>query len=172
MTRSLVLTLLGNDRPGLVEKLSRLVGLHQGNWVESRMARLGGQFAGILRVDLPESNVPGFSAACSELRARGLVIVIASEPSGEATPFSRRLNLELVGQDRPGIVREIAQALAARQVNVEELDTGVSSAPMSGQPLFFAKAKLGVPAQVTDQDLRSALEQIGEDLMVDVILAE
>ncbi len=172
MQRSLVLTLLGPDRPGLVERLSQLVVEQGGNWVESRMARLGGQFAGILRVDLPSATIDAFRVAAASLADAGLQLVIAEPDADLAAPELRPLRLSLLGHDRPGIVREIAQVLASRNVNVEELETGLESAPMSGEQLFFARARLGIPSGVAEGELRRALEQLAGDLMVDIHLGD
>jgi len=172
VTTSLVLTLIGPDRPGLVELLSQTVVAHQGNWVESRMARLSGQFAGILRVELPTAQAGAFTSACEALRTVGLGVVVApSNAVAEAFP-RRQLLLEVIGHDRPGIVREVAQLLASRNVNVEELITGVESAPMSADLLFRAKARLAVPEGLSQDDLARLLEPIGNELMVDIALAE
>lgn len=172
MTTSLVLTILGADRPGLVEAVSQAIVGHGGNWLESRMARLSGKFAGILRVDVPDAQVDGMTAALLALEGRGLKCLI--EPSApEAAPADARLlELELVGQDRPGIVREISQVLARRSVNVDELTTDCSSAPMSGETLFRARARLRVPNAVPIEELRSSLERIGSDMMVEIRLAD
>jgi glycine cleavage system regulatory protein len=169
-TRSLVLTLLGPDRPGLVELLSELVTRHRGNWVDSRMARLGGQFAGILRVDMDPGQVEPFGVACQALERSGMRVLVSA---GEDMPPERPLrsaSLDLVGQDRPGIVREISRVLAERGVNVEELTTGVTNAPMSGEALFFAKARLGLPPELPTDSLRESLERLAADLMVDLTL--
>jgi glycine cleavage system regulatory protein len=167
---SLVLTILGPDRPGLVERLSSVITEHSGNWVESRMAHLAGQFAGILRVELPAERVEAFRHSCVELERDGLRCLLGSEKLSDRPEQLRILKLELVGQDRPGIVREISQALAKHGVNVEELDTGIESAPMSAEMLFFARARLAVPERISIEQLRSVLEPIGNDLMVDVAI--
>jgi len=107
-TTDLVLTLIGHDRPGLVEAVAAIVASHGGNWLESRMAHLAGKFAGILRIEVPSDNATALQAALAALDARGLKVV--GEPSdgaGEATS-GRTLDLELVGLDRPGIVRELS----------------------------------------------------------------
>lgn len=170
MERSLVLTLVGPDRPGLVEAVSDVIARHGGNWLESRMARLAGQFAGILRIEVPDAGVASLRASLSTLTQTNLQItVVEADPSLERMEL-RPLRLHLVGQDRPGIVREIAQVLASRGVNVEELETACESAPMSGEVLFVATAKLGVPEQLKLEQLRDALERIASDLMVDVTL--
>ncbi|HEY5959699.1 MAG TPA: ACT domain-containing protein [Polyangiaceae bacterium] len=168
---SLVLTILGPDRPGLVERLSVVITDHAGNWVESRMAHLAGQFAGILRVELPKDNVENFGRSCDSLKREGLNCLVATqEPPGTEPLRLRILRLELVGHDRPGIVREISQALVKHGVNVEELSTGIESAPMSAEMLFLAKARLAVPDHLSIEQLRELLEPIGNDLMVDISL--
>lgn len=168
----LVLTLIGPDRPGLVGSVAAVVASQGGNWLESRMTRLGGQFAGILRAELPEHNVAGALRALSELETSGLKVVAQTEPP--AGPGDRRMHmqLEVLGVDRPGIVREISQLLAAAGVNVEELETLTRSAPMSGETLFEARARVHVPPAVDLVTLRAALDRAARDLMVDVHLGE
>jgi len=172
-TSTLVLALIGSDRPGLVEALSDTVARHGGSWLESRMAHLAGKFAGILRVEVPDAARPALETDLESLTARGLrVVVEASAADAAPPPASRLLELELVGHDRPGIVREISQALATRGVNVEELVTDCVSAPMSGELLFRARARLRAPMAVALGDLTAALEAVAHDLMVDVALGE
>jgi glycine cleavage system regulatory protein len=170
MRRSLVLTLLARDRPGLVEAIAELVARHGGNWLESRMASLAGQFAGILRVEVDATAAAALETALRSLEVEpGLAIVVRA--AGEAPPpAGRLLSLELVGQDRPGIVRQVAQALAAKRVNVEQLESECISAPMTGETLFRARALLRLPLALAEAELKAALESIAEDLMVDVTL--
>ena len=169
---SLVVTVIGPDRPGLVEALSQAVTAHDGNWLESRMARLEGQFAGILCVDVPEVRAEALAEALRGLAPEGLEVVVARAQAAPRDTRSRQLRLELIGSDRPGIIRDIAQALAGRGVNVDELRTGVESAPMSGEQLFRANAELRVPAELEIEGLRKTLEAIASDLMVDIALDE
>jgi len=169
MSTFLVLTVIGEDRPGLVESLSDTVASHDGNWLESRMAHLAGRFAGILRVSVPDAKADELRAALTQLQARGLSIVV-ERGAAAATPAAARLRLELIGADHPGIVRDIARALAARGINVEELETESVSAPMSGEPLFRATAELHAPNDLSIDELRAKLEELAEDLMVDITL--
>ncbi len=167
---SLVLTILGQDRPGLVDSLAQTVAEHGGNWVESRMAHLAGQFAGILRVEVDPQQAEPLTAALKNLAGVGLESVVHPDlaaPVGGKLPL---VQLSLVGQDRPGIIREISQVLAAHGVNVEELHTECANAPTTGQSLFRASAKLRLPAHVSAIALRNALEKVAADLMVDVTL--
>ncbi|MCX8090217.1 MAG: ACT domain-containing protein [Verrucomicrobiae bacterium] len=170
MQVALVLTVIGRDRTGLVEALARAVAEHGGNWLESRMCRLGGEFAGILRVQVPAQRRFALEQALTRLGELSVTIredepLAASEPARFAT-------LEVIGPDRPGIVREISHALAARGVNVEELATECLSAPMSGEALFQARAKLRLPPGVTLATLRPALEAAAAQIGVDFTLSE
>ena len=131
----LIMTVLGGDRPGLVSSLSETVAKHGGNWLESRMARLAGQFAGIVRIECPEASVDALLAELHGRAARrpGLSVQAVREAAEE--PAKRRtLVVDVMGNDRPGIVRELTTAIANAGGNVEELTTGLESAPMSGHP--------------------------------------
>ena len=170
MPASLVLTVIGPDRPGLVEALSDTVARHGGNWVESRMSRLGGQFTGLLRVQIDPDQSQALGDALSRLEGEGLRIVAEVEPREAEGTTEAPLVLELVGQDRPGIVRDVARALARMGVNVEDLETACEPAPMSGETLFRARASLRKPATLSHDALREALEPIANELMVDLTL--
>jgi glycine cleavage system regulatory protein len=169
-----VLTLIGPDRPGLVESVAAVIAEHGGNWLESRMTRLAGKFAGILRAELPTERVPDAVRALLALETRGLRVVTEAVPRDAAAmaPAPLRMHLELVGVDRPGIVREVSQLLATHGVNVEELVTNRTSAPMSGEMLFEARADVTVPPSTDVIRLRAALARTATDLMVDVKLEE
>jgi glycine cleavage system regulatory protein len=168
----LVLTLIGPDRPGLVEAVAEPIAAHGGNWLESRMAHLGGQFAGILRVEVPDENAAALSDALRKLEERGLRVTVASETRRAAAPARRTFVLDLVGLDRPGIVREISHALAERDVNIEELVTDRTPAAMSAELLFRSRARVNVPDGLDAGELRGRLEELAGDLMVHVTLAE
>jgi len=166
----LVLTVIGDDRTGLVEALAETIASHDGNWLESRMSHLAGKFAGVLRVSVPPAQADGLRRALEGLETRGLRIV-AESGSAEAGRY-HEARLALVGSDHPGIVRDVSTVLARRRVNVEDLDTQRVDAPMSGQPLFKAVARLQLPDDVSLDDLRRDLEAVAHDLMVDVSLVE
>ena len=170
MSTSLVVTVIGDDRPGIVERLSDVALAAGANWEESRMARLAGKFAGILRVSVAASNAAALASGLRALTSDGLTIVV--ESSAETTDTFRTVRFELVGNDHPGIIRDIAKLLAQHQINIEELETGVSGAPMTGEQLFRARVQLRLPAAVTTEWLRSRLEALAGELMVDVALDE
>ena len=168
---SLILTLVGPDRPGLVSLLSERVAALGGSWLESRMARLEGQFAGIVSATVPEDGVAGLQAVLDGLAAEGFQAVLRHSFVAPAGSGDEALALELVCQDRPGIVRDITQVLAAHQVNIEELITNVLSGSFSGEAMFRAEARLRLPPGLDAADLRAALERLGDEMMVDILLA-
>lgn len=165
----LVLTVIGDDRPGLVGELAAAIAAHQGNWLESSMSRLAGKFAGIVRVAVPTAQATALQTALGKLAA----LKVMAEVSGEkSVPPGRRLKLALVGHDRIGIVREVSQVLAKHAVNVEKLETHTASAPMSAETLFHAQAELFATAGLDARALKAELERLSDDLMVDITLDE
>jgi glycine cleavage system regulatory protein len=164
---TLVLTVIGDDRAGLVSALADVITEHGGNWERSQMAELAGKFAGIVLVTVPDASADALVDALEPLH--GLLDVTAQAAGGEH-PTSKRLVLDLVGTDRPGIVRELSQVLAHQGVSIEELTTSTRHAPMAGGVLFEARAILGVPFDVADETVRIALEAVGNELMVDIDL--
>jgi glycine cleavage system regulatory protein len=167
---SLVITFAGPDRPGLVDALSRAVAEHGGNWERSRMARLSGRFAGILEVVVDAAKAAALTEALRKLP--GLSVSIDEGLQADAQGDARLLQLELTGQDREGIVREVASVLAERGVNIVELSTEAQSAPMSGEKMFRARAHLRCPPALAMAELRAALERLSNELLVDLELAE
>ena len=170
MLATLVMTVIGPDRPGLVELLAARVAEQGGNWLESRMCRLGGQFAGIVRVEIAAERSENLAAALRTLETKGLRIVTQTEAASVAISTGTLAVLELVGQDRPGILHQISRVLATHRVNVEELSSERTSAPMDGTMLFQARANVLLPPDVSLAGLRADLEKIAADLMVDVDL--
>jgi glycine cleavage system regulatory protein len=167
---SLVLTVIGPDRPGLVEALAKTIADHGASWLESRMAHLAGHFAGLLRVAVAEARAQELALALRALESRGLRVIVEAALGRGPDESAPRLRLELVGLDRPGIVREISRAIAERGVNVEELESHTSSAPMSGEMLFHAEAWLRLPREGDPAELRAALEKLANELMVELTL--
>jgi glycine cleavage system regulatory protein len=179
MLATLVMTVIGADRPGLVQMVAARVADHGGNWLESRMCRLGGQFAGILRVEVPQEKRDELVNALRTLEVDGLRVIIHAEGgvpagaggrgqgTGDATKGAL-VTIELVGNDRPGILRSVSGVFAAHGVNVEELASERVNAPMDGSVLFQARATVFVPAQVKLATVRADLEKLASDLMVDL----
>jgi glycine cleavage system regulatory protein len=160
-----VLTVIGDDRAGLVNALADVVADHGGNWERSQMAELAGQFAGIVLVTVPD---PDASSLLASLEALDGILEIQAHRGGDEPAPARRLSLELIGGDRPGIVREITGVLTLHGVSIEQLTTTTREAPMAGGILFEAQAILDVRGSTTATALRAALEAVANELMVDI----
>jgi methionyl-tRNA formyltransferase len=170
VSKSLVLTVIGKDRPGIVNRLSDVAQRFGANWAGSRMAGLAGQFAGIVHFQVPDEKLEPLATALRGLGSADLVVVIAEGDAGAEPAPHRIVRLELVGNDRPGIVRDLSGCLASRGVSIEELHTEFVSAPMSADPLFKVNALLAVPAGLPDVELKRDLEALATEMMVDVEL--
>jgi glycine cleavage system regulatory protein len=166
----LILTAIGDDRPGLVGELSTVISAHQCNWLESSMSHLAGKFAGIVKVAVPNDKVDALKAALTALK--GLKVTAESSVGEKSAVAGRHLKLSLVGHDRIGIVREVTQVLARHAVNVEELTTRTASAPMSAAIMFHADIDLLAGRDLDARALTAELERISNDLMVDINLDE
>jgi glycine cleavage system regulatory protein len=172
MATSLVVTAIGPDRPGIVNQLSDVAQRFGANWAASRMASLAGQFAGMVHFEVDDAHAEALATALRALEASGLRVVIAKSDAKAAPGARRMVRLELVGHDRPGIVRDLSGSLAARNVSIHELHTQVASAAMSGEHLFKVKALLAVPESLPDEELKRGLEGLANEMMVDIDLGE
>ena len=173
----LVLTLIGDDRAGLVSAVAAAVRTHGGNWERSQMAELAGKFAGIVLVTVPDERVDEFTDALQPLS--GLLDVTVQRAPGDAADAGdgagvessrRRFTLDLLGTDRPGIVSDVSAVLAEHDVNIESLATATREAPMAGGMLFEATAELELRPGTDVESLRAALEELANELMVDLDL--
>jgi len=167
MTTHLVLTVIADDKPGLVESLSQIIASNSGNWLESSMSQLAGKFAGILRVsvddDRAENLIEELNGLSSEIK-----LIIEKAVYESAGQQSRMYELSLVGNDRPGIIKEISAVVSELGINVERLNTECTPAPMSSDALFKARATLEVPENVALEQLQNKLEQLADDLIVEI----
>jgi glycine cleavage system regulatory protein len=168
MRSMLVLSVIGADRTGLVQSLAEKITAVGGNWEESRMARLAGQFAGILLVTVDSERSDELVSSLRKLETAGLVINVRPTDAATIAPASIVIRLELTAHDRPGIIRDVSRILAERGVNVEELESEVASAAMAGDRMFKAQARLRAPANLSLADLRAQLEALGSELMLDL----
>ncbi len=168
---SLVLTILGDDRPGLVSAVSAPISAHGASWERSEMSRLAGKFAGIVVVSVPAGRLDALLAELTALESQGLQVIV--ERTDEPAPLvAQSLHLDLLGADRPGIVAEISAALADAQISIEELSTDVRDAPMAGGTLFEARAVLSAPVGGDLDALRAVLEALADELMVEIRLSD
>jgi glycine cleavage system regulatory protein len=165
------LTCIGDDRPGLVSALSAPISAHGGSWERSQMARLAGKFAGVLLVEVADERAEALVADLTALKDIGLEVLL-ERTDMPAEHSSLRLSLELLGADHPGIVAEISTALAAQRIGIEELSTDVREAPMAGGMLFEARAVLEAPPTTSTEELRTMLEALADELMVEIRLSD
>lgn len=170
MTTALVLTVIGPDRPGIVESLSSILARHGGNWTQSSMSALAGQFAGVLLAVVPDEASEAVIEALEALSGEELTVTARTTRELRPGTDTRVFELDLVGHDRPGIVRDITRVLRAHGVNVRELETHVEAASMAGGDLFRARARLEVAADVDVSRLELDLEDLANELMVELDL--
>lgn len=169
MTTNLILTVIGDDSPGLVESVAHIVAENSGNWLESSMSQLAGKFAGILRVTVADQNADKLISELENVPS-GLKVVVERATPGEESKPLKVATLTLVGNDRPGIIRDISRSFASFSVNVEELSTECVPAPMTSEVLFKAKAILKIPAALELDVLQDDLEHLADDLIVELNL--
>ncbi|MBV1932174.1 MAG: cellulose-binding protein [Porticoccaceae bacterium] len=176
MNHLLALTVITNDRPGVVELLAATIKKNHGNWLESSMSHLAGKFAGILLVSVAENHRDTLMDALDSLASSGLRITIENAALAQAhtcakhssqKPSNQRISISVTSNDRPGIVGEISKILASQSVNVEELSTYCDNAPMSGESLFHLSASLDLPNHLDQEGLQLVLEAVSDDLIVE-----
>ena len=168
---SLIITILGSDKPGLVSSISEVLETHKANWSESRMAHLAGKFAGILQISVDETNIEALTVALDDLQTDTLRIRIETTQESQYTHTTKTLNIEILCQDRIGIINDVTEVLAKLNVNIEELDSTVKEASMSGGMLFSAELTLGLPDNVTADEVEDCLEKMSDQFMIDINLS-
>ena len=167
MLHHYILSYIGEDRPGLVEELAAVIARHNGSWLESRMANLAGKFTGVVRISVAAEQAAALEEELLACNREGLRLDFTR--ADPATAESRtHLCIRVVGADRPGIVRELSAQLTRLGVNVEDLQTDVSAAPWTGEPLFEALVEVSAPDELDQDRLRRELESLSDDLIVEV----
>ena len=168
MANSLVLTICAHDRPGVMKLISKTITDSDGNWLESRMARLGGQFAGIVRIECSADKLSQLTGNLQSLSDEGISVQIHDQGDLSDYPYTRCLRLDIYGNDRPGIVSQLTQAVSSAGANIEELNTSIESAAMAGHPIFHASGTVCIPDSTDEQELINAVEALSDDLNVEI----
>lgn len=168
MQKHLVMTVTGPDRTGLVEHITKLLLEYQGNVEESRMARLGGEFAMLMLVSVPEDKFEPVRESIRSLRNEDYKVTTRETERGYSAKFTGWMpyQVKVSGADHEGIIYQITRYLAERGINIESMDTDMFSAPMSGTPLFTMTAVVLVPPDLP-RNWHDDLEAVGDDLNVD-----
>ncbi|WP_325891810.1 glycine cleavage system protein R [Grimontia sp. NTOU-MAR1] len=162
--KQLVITLIGTDRPGLVETLSDTVFQHHGSWQASSLSKLAGKFAGIVQIDIKEENVNALTDALNNIPDLNVLI---AEAAHQAETDTTTHTLSVTGNDRPGIVQEVTREIAKFGININNLETNAESAANFGGVIFKAEFDLDIVNNISLDDLGEALEGLSDDLIVE-----
>jgi glycine cleavage system regulatory protein len=168
MNTSIVLTIMADDQPGIIQAVSSTLHKHGGSWTQSSMSSLAGQFAGILLASVPSENSTACRKELHGLESQGLRVIARICDQTAESEASHEYTLDLLGNDRPGIVHEITTVLANHNVNVKSLETVVEAASMGGGEIFKTKAELLVPESTDIDALEDDIENLANDLMVNI----
>lgn len=165
--KNIVVTFIGKDQSGLVDQLAQMIFAHQGNWLGSSMSHLAGQFAGIVQVELPELEYAKFSLALGRIDDLTTMIQEGHPTANDIEPEDL-LSIAIVCNDRNGIVQEVTKALHGVDANIEQFSSLLESASGTGQLLFRAQVTVLLPEHSSIEALTDAIENLGDDVMVDV----
>ena len=169
---ALIVSIVGPDRHGIVNGLSERAQRYGANWAASRMTRLAGEFAGTVHFEVPHENADALAAALRGMASSGLQVVVAKSDSATVPSTLRSVELELVGEDRVGIVCALTKILAERAISIESLHTEIVRSGVSGKQTFRIGAHLLVPATLPVENLRQELGALASEIMVDIALDE
>jgi len=170
MLNDLILTIISDDKPGVIDAVASTVREHEGNWLESRLTQLAGKFAGVVRIQIEGERAQALSTGLRQLRETGINIILESCDADSEGEIGTEAGFHAVGPDTPGIVQELTHTFSTRHINVIELSTKYSSMPYSGEPLFEAEGKINVPKDVQIHDIQEQLEEIANLLAIDISL--
>lgn len=170
MRKNMVLTLTGHDRIGIVEQITKLVMEYDGNVEESRMARLGGEFAMLMLILIPDEKFEELRQDARKLGNEGYEITTCQTEHSDPGKYAGWIpyQVKVSGADHEGIIYHITHYLADQGINIETMDTSMVEAPMSGTPLFMMTAIVAVPPAQLHHNWQGNLNTIGDDLNVDI----
>jgi glycine cleavage system regulatory protein/folate-dependent phosphoribosylglycinamide formyltransferase PurN len=171
-TVSLVVSVVGPDRHGIVSLLADRAQRYGANWAASRMTRLAGEFAGTVHFEVPREHADALAAALRQLESSGLQVLIARSDGAAVPDTLRGFELELVGEDQVGIVSNLTRMLAERGVSIENIHTEIVRSGVSGKQTFKVGAHLLLPASLSAEQLRRDLGTLASEMMLDIALGE
>lgn len=166
----IILSAIGSDRPGLTQALADAVHSAGGNWLESHLSHLGGKYVGAVLVEIDGDKLGALQQAIHRVDAGGLHVSLVPA-SDVADARATAMRIEVVGQDRPGIVREVTTVLAKLGVNIEDIATQTENGAWSGERLFRANLRVSLPAGMEAEQVQQALEAISGEIMADLTVS-
>ena len=169
---SLVVSIVGADRQGIVSSLSERAQRFGANWAASRMTRLAGEFAGMVHLEVPRENADALATSLRDLASSGLQVVVARSDGTNVASKLRVVELELVGEDRLGIVSNLTKLLAGRGISIESIHTDIVRSGVSGKQTFKVEAHLLVPSSVSVEVLQQEVGSLAREMMLDIALGE
>lgn len=161
----MVLSILGEDRPGLIDDLAKAVNHANGNWLRSSFCKLSGRFAGFVEVSIASENEPSLVSNCQSIHNLNINIQASIKAQDDQL---QNILVSVTGNDRTGIVADVSQALVQLGININKLETTCESAPNWGNQMFKADFTLEVKQKAYVDDIRQIIENIADDLMVDI----
>ena len=170
MPESLIVSFIGDDRPGVVQLIADVVAGHGGSWQESRMSGLGGYFSGTARIVISADSLEALDQSLQSLE--GITCVIRQSRETSPGKVTQKMKLDIVGPDRPGILQDVTSELVGHGINVIEMETEVRPASMSGELNFIADAFVEVPNEVDIESLDRQLGAIAKNLGLDILFEE
>lgn len=168
MQSVVVLTVVGEDRPGLVHRIASLVSAAGGNWENSELSRLAGMFTGLIQLTVAEGSREELVSSLAQLD--GLLDVHVRHAVDTRAADGERFTLDIVGDDHPGIIEDVTATLQRGGATIERLGTTSREAPMSGERIFEARAVVRLDDGAEMEGIETALEGLANDLMIDVTL--
>lgn len=162
----LILSVIANERPGIVSEIADAVKENGANWLESSLSSLDQHFAGIVHISVQEENSAALIGKLESLSEQNIHVQITQNASGNTTANGNTLSIELEANDREGIVEEITRALANANINVNKLESRRESAPMAGYDMFHANLDINLPVGMNKDDVEILLESLSDDIMV------
>lgn len=174
MKTQLLITAVGEDRPGIVARLSAVFVKNGGNLEESRMSILGGEFAAIILISIDQTKVETLKRELSTLQDETITVTTKVTQPASAARFAQcnRYQITLTGADHEGIVYELSTFLSNHAINIQSMDTDVVPAPETGTPLFRMRAVIFVPLSISLVELQKHLQRIGNQECVDIVVCE
>lgn len=171
MSVTIVISVVSDNHPGIIEPISKILSTYNSNWIDSNMISLEGKFSGIISAQVPDQHVDQVIADLDDLNTEQLKVFV-DKIVADITSKQHEMTLELIGQDRVGIVRDITQVLARHDINILKIHTECSEASMSGENLFSANIRISVPDDDKIKTVQDDLHDLANELMVDIIFSE